>query len=174
MGLMRTVSGRIVDPLDLHPDDVSIIDIAHALSMINRYGGHVGKPYSVAEHSIYVSKRIESLGYSTDFQLAGLLHDASEAYVADLPRPIKRDVMLKGYVDIELAVQDVLHTRFSLVVNFDDPVIDAADDFVLEAEQCSFRDYGGSMDYVGAKCEFLRRFTMLCFEQDEFKLELNG
>lgn len=82
---IQTFSSRTVQPLNLRVEDVSIIDIAHALSNQCRFSGHVQTFYSVAEHCV----RMSFLG---DPQTAmwKLLHDASEAYLVDLPRPLKR------------------------------------------------------------------------------------
>lgn len=80
-----TYTGQLYFPLDPSPDDVDIEDIAHALSMLCRYSGHVRHFYSVAEHSILMSYMIGP----KDLALEALLHDAAEAYVGDLIMPIK-------------------------------------------------------------------------------------
>ena len=103
---LQTHSGRQFWPLDPRPDDVDIHDIAHALSMLCRFGGHCDKFYSVAEHSIHVSN------YSRDDALWGLLHDASEAYLVDIPRPLKR--MMPNYREIEEGVQQAICRAFDL------------------------------------------------------------
>lgn len=90
-------SGRLVDPLDLQADDVSISDIAHHLSMICRFGGAVREHYSVAEHSVLVCRDVEHRAYKKGCDVAefryllllALLHDASEAYLGDVIRPRK-------------------------------------------------------------------------------------
>jgi hypothetical protein len=81
---MQVFSGRQFWPLDPRPEEIEIEDIAHALSMQCRYAGHTKKFYSVAEHSLLISQVV-----SQDFALWGLLHDASEAYLTDIIRPIK-------------------------------------------------------------------------------------
>jgi hypothetical protein len=81
---MQTYSGRQFWPCDPKPEEIDIEDIAHALSMQCRYGGHCKSFYSVAQHSIMVSQ----VCMEQD-ALWGLLHDAAEAYLVDLPRPIK-------------------------------------------------------------------------------------
>ena len=82
---MQTFTGIEFYPLDPRPDEINIEDIAHALSMLCRYGGHVRQFYSVAEHSIRVCELCPP-----EYAVWGLLHDAAEAYMVDLPRPIKR------------------------------------------------------------------------------------
>ena len=89
-GRIKTWSGMMLDPTDPDPSQIRIDDIAHALSNICRYGGHIPEFYSVAEHSIYVMLRVWSMGI-TDHRvlLMALLHDAEEAYLGDMPSPIK-------------------------------------------------------------------------------------
>jgi len=83
-GWIRTYSGRMFWPLDPRSEEVEIMDIAHALSLICRFGGHVRKFYSVAQHSVIVAGLV-----SPENRAAGLLHDAAEAYLADVSAPIK-------------------------------------------------------------------------------------
>lgn len=103
---IETLNGHFVDPLNMDPADVRIEDIAHALSMQCRFSGYVSRPYSVAEHSVYVARLTAmTLAQRWGFQhwrdvLANpkhkttvrqaLLHDATEAYLVDLPSPLKR------------------------------------------------------------------------------------
>lgn len=96
---MQTIGGRRVSIVHPHPEDLDVEDIAHALSMQCRYNGHVKKFYSVAEHSVLVARLLEDAGYSPDVQFVGLLHDAPEAYVGDLIRPVK--VLCGDYHKVE-------------------------------------------------------------------------
>ena len=98
---MQTFSGGIFYPLDPRAEDVHIVDIAHALSMICRYGGHTDYFYSVAGHSVYMSEQV-----SDPAKPYALFHDASEAYVQDLISPIKRCVT--GYKEAENEVARVI------------------------------------------------------------------
>ena len=115
---MQTHTGRAFWPLDPRSEEVDIEDIAHALAQQNRYAGHTPFPFSVAQHSVLVSWRCEDLarGLRAD-QIKiearwGLLHDASEAYLVDVPRPVKRH--LKGYMEIEAEVMNAIEYRFDL------------------------------------------------------------
>ncbi len=103
---MQTRSGRQFWPLDPRPEDVCIDDIAHALSMLCRFGGHCDRFYSVAEHSVYVAE------HCREHALWGLLHDASEAYLVDVPRPLK--MLMPNYRDIEAGVQRAICLAFGL------------------------------------------------------------
>lgn len=87
--MVETFTGRFVDTKWPRADQIALEDIAHALAQTCRYGGHCKHFYSVAEHAVYVSRRLEQKGYSRDVQLAGLHHDDAEAYLGDIPRPLK-------------------------------------------------------------------------------------
>src|ERR1051325_11429351 len=104
---MQTFSGRRFYPLSPRSDELDPADIAHALSLLCRYGGHVERFYSVAEHCVLMSEWVDPAN-----ALAALLHDATEAYVVDVPRPLKRQ--LAGYREIEAAVWLAIATRFGL------------------------------------------------------------
>lgn len=123
---MSTASGGKFWPLDPRADEVRIEDIAAALSKICRYGGHCRWHYSVAQHSVYVSHRVPA-----EFALIGLLHDATEAYCADVPRPLKKD--LAGYAQIESRIWLAIAERFGLPCHIPEEV-HAGDDAVLVAE----------------------------------------
>lgn len=85
---MQTHSGKRFHPFDPHAEDVCIEDIAHALSNLCRFAGHVATFYSVASHSVFVSELVVRLGHP-EHALAALLHDAAEAYYVDVPSPLK-------------------------------------------------------------------------------------
>lgn len=104
---MQTYTGRQFWPVDPRPDDVHIDDIAHALSMVCRYGGHVLDFYSVAEHCCHLHDEA-----APEHKAWALLHDASEAYIADIIRPLKPS--LKGYLDHERVVMWAICIRFGL------------------------------------------------------------
>jgi uncharacterized protein len=89
---IETFSGIPFDPFHPSVKDINIIDIAHAISQTCRFGGHCKHFYSVAQHSILVSKLLKDSGASIEVQLYGLLHDATEGYMVDLPSPIKKQL----------------------------------------------------------------------------------
>lgn len=90
---MQTASGLAIDPLDPRPHQIKFVDIASALSKLCRFNGHCREFYSVAQHSVIVSRHCPTK------PLAGLLHDMAEAYVSDMPRPLKRQIF--GYAEAE-------------------------------------------------------------------------
>jgi uncharacterized protein len=106
---IQTYTGKQFWPLDPQIVDIDIRDIAHALSMICRFTGHCEKFYSVAEHSIRVSEILPN-----DLKLYGLLHDASEAYLSDVARPLKMLPMFSEYRIIEKILQEMIYIRYGL------------------------------------------------------------
>jgi uncharacterized protein len=108
-GSITTFSGIRFWPLLPNPADIRIEDIAHALAHQCRFGGHAREFYSVAEHSVRVSR----LCLPED-ALWGLLHDASEAYLVDLPRPLKLLPEFAAYREAERRLQRAVAVRFGL------------------------------------------------------------
>lgn len=114
-GVIETFSGRMFDVLHPTPEQVHLPDIAHALSMICRFNGHCSEFYSVASHCVYVERHLQaSVGDKWEWLLAALLHDASEAYLCDLARPVK--VSVAGYDRIEAAVQSAVFRHYGIAV----------------------------------------------------------
>ena len=119
--LIRTWTGRLVDPWNLTADDIDIKDIAHALARIARFNGHTTGVISVAEHCVWVSRHLSG----TPYRLEGLLHDASEAYLCDIPSPLKRQPGMEEYRHAEARAETAIADRFDLV--FRAPEVKAAD-----------------------------------------------
>lgn len=124
---MQTFTGKAFWPLDPRAEEIDPVDIAHALGNLCRYGGHVRRFYSVAEHCVLMSRAV-----APEHALAALLHDATEAYVIDLPRPLKAH--LPDYRLIEGGVWLRIAERFGV-----DPVLPAevheADNRILVNER---------------------------------------
>ncbi len=138
----QTFTGRQFWPCDPRAEDVALDDIAHALSLQCRFAGHCRAFYSVAEHSVRVSRVVWLSAYdagmtgaqTTLLALAGLLHDASEAYCIDVPRPLKP--FLQGYREIERGVAAAIAERFGFAAHvFDHPLIKRADEVLLMTEK---------------------------------------
>jgi hypothetical protein len=104
---IQTFTGRQFWPLSPHVDDVDIRDIIHALALKCRFTGHCREFYSVAQHSVLVAQMLPP-----ELKLWGLLHDASEAYLPDVARPVKRELV--GFNAIEARVMRCIAERFSL------------------------------------------------------------
>lgn len=104
-GIIRTYTGVAFDVFNPTPEDVLIEDIAHALSHLCRFGGHTARFYSVAEHCLKCTEIVPR-----EHQLAALLHDASEAYIVDLPTPLKR--ILPQYCSIEYGIMELIAEKF--------------------------------------------------------------
>lgn len=151
-------SGVLFDVFDPNPDDINVEDIAHALSNLCRFGGHSPQFYSVAQHCVLCSH----IDGSPREQLEFLMHDSSEAYLADLPRPIKRQ--LSEYSRVEDNLLEIIFKKFDLSFPLSEKV-KQIDNCALAFEYKSFfemRDY--SFDYwkpEEAKEKFLARFEEL-------------
>ena len=107
-----TYTGTRFETLQPVMEDIHIEDIAHALSMLARANGHFPQFYSVGQHSLNCCKEAIARGYSRRVQLGCLLHDASECYISDLTRPVKRQ--LPDYCIIEEKLQSMIYQRFGL------------------------------------------------------------
>lgn len=134
---IQTYSLKQFFPLDPRPEDIDIQDIAHALSMQCRFTGHCHTYYSVAEHCVRVSQRAQELlsGLRSALYVAqwGLLHDAAEAYLVDLARPVKHTPELSGYRAAERQILSAVLVRFGL--DEDEPVaVKQADTELLYTE----------------------------------------
>lgn len=134
-----TASGGSFSLRNPNPRDVELLDITIALSHQCRWSGHTRDHYSVAEHSLRVADvvrdRLKQRGRprreSVVPELQGLLHDASEAYLVDVPRPIKP--LLQGYREIEDRVHAAICFRFGLPVELPE-VVHEADGVLLLTE----------------------------------------
>lgn len=129
-----TYTNTFFYPLDPRPDEVKIEDIAHALSQMCRANGHFKTFYSVAQHSINCAQEAGKRGWSGRVQLACLLHDASEAYISDITRPVK--CYLDEYKKIEHKLQQVIYVKFGIADLNQEEVrqIAAIDDALLSYE----------------------------------------
>lgn len=132
---MQLASGRRFYPVDPRPDEVHIDDIAHALSLVNRFGGQTRAAYSVAQHSVLVSRICPA-----EDALAGLLHDATEAYIGDIIRPLKRTGRLDGYLAIEERLGAAIAARFGIPAAMSEPVR-RADNILLVTEARDLFDH---------------------------------
>jgi hypothetical protein len=123
---IRTYTGKYVNVFEPAMDMIDIRDIAHALSNMPRWGGHTKKFFSVAQHSMAVAMMLP-----TELMLDGLLHDATEAYLMDIPSPIK--AQLPDYKKIEDELMVCIARKFKITYPFYQS-IKAADKIMLEKE----------------------------------------
>lgn len=167
---MQTYSARQFWPMDPRPEEIHIEDIAHSLALQCRYAGHCIRFYSVAEHSVHVALWLLR-NYGPLTAMHGLLHDASEAYLVDVPRPVKP--FLAGYKQAEALVMRAVSQRFGLAKEMPAEVKEA-DDRIIADELVNLRPmewHKKHDDPLGVKIgcwspdaaedEFLATFVML-------------
>ncbi len=110
MSYITTYTGKHFDPTDPDMSLVDIKDIAHALSLICRGNGHVKSFFSVGQHCINAAREAALRGYSRRIILACLLHDASECYMSDVPRPLKPS--MPEYVAAEDKLLGLIYEKY--------------------------------------------------------------
>ena len=110
MAAITTYCGHALDPIRPERALIDIRDIAHALSLLCRANGHFPTFYSIAQHCLHCAAEAEARGLGARVSLACLLHDASEAYISDITRPVKS--ALAEYRVIEERLQTVIYEAF--------------------------------------------------------------
>jgi 5'-deoxynucleotidase YfbR-like HD superfamily hydrolase len=99
-------------PIEPNKEDIYIEDIAHSLSQMARANGHFKHFYSVAQHCVNCCREAKERGYTERVQLGCLLHDASESYLADITRPVKK--YLTEYLTFEDRLQKIVYDKFGI------------------------------------------------------------
>lgn len=130
-GWMTTRSGAMFIPADPENHEYRITDIASALSKICRYGGHCIEFYSVAEHCVHMAHEAP-----LQYALEALMHDSAEAYLVDVPRPVK--ALLRDYRPLEHRIEATIAGQFNLVFDLENgwpPVVKELDNQMLITEQ---------------------------------------
>jgi uncharacterized protein len=134
---LQTVSGRWVNPFDPDPEQLDAGDIARALANQCRFGGHCRVFYSVAQHSVVVSRLLEERGGDAEDAFAALMHDATEAYLGDMPHPLKhRSPLGAAFREAERDLERAIRERFA--IKPDVPEIKRADRALLATERRAF------------------------------------
>jgi len=105
-----TYSGEKFTPLTPNINQIHIEDIAHSLSLMCRANGHIDYFFSIAQHSLNCANEAKARGYTARVQLACLIHDASEAYISDLTRPVKQ--YISQYREIESCLQSMIYKKY--------------------------------------------------------------
>jgi 5'-deoxynucleotidase YfbR-like HD superfamily hydrolase len=134
---LQTVSGRWVNPFDPDPEQLDAGDIARALANQCRFGGHCRSFYSVAQHSVIVSELVERRGGDAEDAFAALMHDATEAYLGDMPHPLKhRSPLGAAFRAAEEHLERALRERFRIKAGVAE--IKRADRALLATERLAF------------------------------------
>jgi uncharacterized protein len=134
---LQTVSGRWVNPFDPDPAQLDPGDIARALANQCRFGGHSRAFYSVAQHSVIVSRLVEERGGDVEDAFAALMHDATAAYLGDMPHPLKhRSPLGAAFKEAEAHLEQAIRDRFD--IKPDVPEIKRADRALLATERRAF------------------------------------
>lgn len=131
---LQTFSGGQFWPLDPRPEHVRLADIAHALSMQCRYLGHTKRFYSVAEHCVLMTRAVLRDTGDEELALNALLHDAAEAYLGDVPRPLKRDPAWATYRTIEQGVEAAIAAALGVKTLTKAPLVEEYDTRILRDE----------------------------------------
>jgi len=131
MSWIKTYNGKF-DFAKMDPADITIKDIAHALANICRFGGHGKEFYSVAQHSVYVSQIVPAVDAR-----AGLMHDATEAYIGDMVRPLKG--LIPAFGEFEDRLWRIIAGKYGLPMELPETVHEA-DDIALAIEARDLMD----------------------------------
>jgi uncharacterized protein len=137
IGTIRTYHGFYVNVVDPDPATINIFDIAHHLSLINRWCGASEEGISVAQHSLIVAELVDG---PQELKLCGLLHDATEAYMQDIPSPIK--ALFPEYIKIEHNLMSVIAKKFGLKYPFPEEIkIKDLKTLQIEWKSCILQDF---------------------------------
>lgn len=111
--VIQTKTGLGIDPFRPQPEQICLEDIAWSLSHQCRFTGHCNAFYSVAQHSLRMAREMEARGWGTT-ALYAALHDASEAYLHDVPSPVKRHPQMAFYRAAEIHLANCIYLKFGL------------------------------------------------------------
>lgn len=157
---METFTGLKFWPLDPKSEEVCIEDIAHALSMICRFGGHCKSFYSVAQHSCLVAEVLTKCPiFCKEDVILGLMHDAAEAYTGDIIRPVK--ISNPAIASAEDKVWEAIANKFGLPIKLT-PIVKWADRVMLRNEHAQLmngRNEWPSCDFVSGPEIYIRCWT---------------
>jgi hypothetical protein len=181
--------GRLIPVTKPRVSDVFLVDIAAGLGHMNRYAGRTVVPYTVAQHSVLVYRILLALygrkGTNMATLRAGLMHDASEAYLGDVIAPVKH--FLADYKRIEADWQRVILRRF-FIMNHCEGAVHLADElaYAMELERLvplrdRYREAGGEPRHIPMKIRHLIPFVVALspgeatdlFLETAFKLKLD-
>lgn len=141
-GWLETYTGVKFHFLEPVPEEINLLDIAHALANTGRYGGHTRQFYSVAEHSMLMAEWLRKQGGTPLTVFTTLMHDAAETYIGDLCRPLK--VLLPDFKAIEEKIDVAVACRFGTVYPFP-PVVKELDSRILVDERRQLMSDSGNV-----------------------------
>lgn len=145
-------------PLEPVAEDIYIEDIAHSLSLLCRANGHYSDFYSVGAHCLNCYEEAIARKESPRVKMACLLHDATEAYISDITRPVKK--YLQEYQNIEEKLSKVIYEKFlgSPLTAYEEKMVKIIDDAMLYYEFLEFGAYELSEEipYVAATPDFYK------------------
>ena len=169
MSTITTFTKKKIDPMNPSEEAIDETDIAHALSLMTRANGHFPEFYSVAQHCNACCNEAEARGYSARVVLGCLLHDASEAYLSDITRPVKQ--YLEVYQQAESIFQSKVYTKFlgtdlteeerHLVQNVDDSLLYyefkhyMGEELPVEKSELKAETNFAPYDFLACELEFL-------------------
>jgi len=134
-GMMYTASGVPFWPLEPRAEDIRIQDIAHALANLCRFNGHTKEYYSVAQHCVIMARACEATGGDPETCFALLMHDAAEAYMGDMIRPLKHLTFGSTFRVHERELLEVIWGKFEIKLSYDSWIVHYWDEVMLVTEQ---------------------------------------
>ena len=161
-----TFSGMQIDPLKAHPDQIRIEDIARSLENSSRWLGHTARRYSIAEHCVTGARQMKNPIDSFEF----LMHDATEAYLPDLPRPLKERSEFAFYREVEQHLWWAIAAKFGLPMEHS-AAVQSMDAAMAEREfvELFTRKWDARMLVHARDGDFLDCFYRMAYEYREAK-----
>jgi len=133
---IKVASGKYVNVAFIGPDDIDIESIAQSLAMTTRFRGHIPRFYSVAEHSLHCMWTANRFGVPRTALLAILMHDAAEAYIGDLPKPLKQ--LVPDFVALENQIHRAIGAKYGIDFELHHATVKRFDNMLLKAERMAF------------------------------------
>ena len=165
MSFIKTYTGKKFDPMNPDPEKIDIRDIAHALSFTCRGNGQVKTYFSVAQHCINCCKEANARGFSDRIALACLVHDATESYMSDVPRPFKQ--FLTSYIDMEEKMLDIIYEKFlgQTLTEEEKKIVKQIDDDMLYFDLVDLLDFDNGQEKPKINIDI--DYTFVPFEEVE-------
>lgn len=162
---VTTYTGKHFNPVEPDVEKIDIRDIAHALSMTCRGNGHVKTYFSVGQHCINCAREAEERGYPASVILACLLHDAGEAYMSDVPRPLKP--FMPQYVEAEERLLQTIYRKYlgETLKREEEKMVKEIDDDLLYYDMKEL--FGEILNREAPELKINLDYTVVPFEQVE-------